>query len=137
MVQLFDLTKAIFENPEEYKTITPGDKRKNFFMINRRFAIAHPMQAHVLNHIRINQSAVIDVWQRFMQKNYKKTPFWMFIKGIKKTKEIQEKKTNVSSESIVLFAKANQMDIKSIRDALEMFPDEMTKEIKNFEKQYK
>jgi hypothetical protein len=134
MINLFDLTKKIFEDPVGYKEISKGDKRKNFFMVNRRFAIGHPIQAGLLNHIRVNQSAVIDVWQGFMRKTYNKTPFWMFIKGIKKTKEQKESKRNISSESIREYARINRMDLKSINDALEMFPDKMTKEIKDFEK---
>ena len=69
-MNLFDFIKVIFIDPMAYDEVTPGEKRKNFFMVNRRFAIQHPMQANALNHIRIDQSAAVDIWQRFMQKQY-------------------------------------------------------------------
>lgn len=133
-MQLFELTKIIFENPESYKDVTRGDKRSNFFMINRRFAIQHPMQAHVLNNIRINQEGAVDIWQRFLSKQYKKTPFWMYTKGVKKAKENKERKINIPTAVIEEYAKRNMYDLQSVWDSLEFFPDEMKKELKNFEK---
>ena len=133
-MQLFDLIKVIFEDPKAYEDVTPGDKRKNFFMINRRFAIQHPMQAHVLNNLRISQDGAVDIWQRFMRKQYKKTPYWMWTKGVKKAKEKKEKEINIPNAIIEEFAKRNMLDIHSVRDALEFYPDEMKKELKSFEK---
>jgi hypothetical protein len=133
-MNLFDLIKIIFEDPEAYKEVSNGEKRKNFFMINRRFAIQHPMQAHVLNNLRINQEGVVDIWQRFLRKQYKKTPYWMYTKGVKKAKEKKEKEINIPNAIIEEFAKRNMFDIHSVRDALEFYPEEMKKELKNFEK---
>jgi len=133
-MELFELTNAMFENPELYKEATKGDKRKNFFMIQRRMAIQHPMQASVLNGLKINQEESIDIWQRFLSKQYNKVPYWMFTKGVKKAKEAKEKKINISSSVIEEYARKYKMDLKSVLDALRIFPEEMQKEIKEFEK---
>lgn len=130
----FELTKIMFESPLKYVNITKGEKRSNFFIIQRRFAIQHPMQASVLNGLRINQEEAIDVWQRFLSKKYNKTPFWMYTKGVKKAKEAREKKINISTSVIEEYARKYKMDFKSVLDALRIFPGEMQKEIKQFEK---
>jgi len=133
-MELFDVTKIIFENPKEWKTVTKGEKRKFYFPIQRRFAIQFPMQANVLQQLKINQADVIDFWQYFMKKRYNRTPGWMYTKGIKKTKQEKEKKINISSALIDKYVKMNKIDKKSIYDALEHYPDLMKKELKAFEK---
>lgn len=133
-MELFEFTKALFENPGEYNDITPGEKRKQFFMVNRRFAIQFPMQANALQHLKINQVGVVDFWQKFMRKQYQRTPGWMFTKGVKKAVKEKEKKTNVSATLITEYAKRMKIDRKSIEDALEFYPDLMISELKNFEK---
>ena len=133
-MELFEFTKILFENPGEYKNITPGEKRKQYFMVNRRFAIQFPMQANALQHLKINQAGVVDFWQQFMRKMYKRTPGWMYTKGIKKAKKEKERKINVSESLISEYAKIMKMDKHSIYDALEFYPDLMKKELQDYEK---
>ncbi len=133
-MELFDLIKTIFEDPDGYKEASKIDKRKNFFMINRRFAIGHPMQANALNSLKINQEQAIDIWQRFMRKTYNKTPFWLYIKGVKKAKEEKEKKINISSATIEEYARRHNYDRKTVLEALNLFPKEMIHELQTFEK---
>lgn len=134
MIDLFAMTKIMFEKPNEWETVTKGDKKKHFFMAQRRFAIQFPMQANALQHLKINQVGVIDFWQIFMRQRYQRTPSWMFTKGINKTKAIKEKKTKVGESLIFEFSKQMKIDKKSIYDALEFYPDLMTKELLSFQK---
>ncbi|MDD5648849.1 MAG: hypothetical protein PHF86_00285 [Candidatus Nanoarchaeia archaeon] len=133
-MELFELTKAMFESPAIYADATKGDKRKNFFMIQRRMAINFPIQANMLQNTKINMEATIDFWQQFLRKKYTKTPFWMFITGVKKAKEEKEKKINISSELISQYCRFYGKDPKLIRDALRFYPEQMIKEIKEFDK---
>ena len=133
-MELFNLIKKIFEDPKGYKEATKIDKRKNFFMINRRFAIGHPMQANALNALKINQESAVDVWQKFMSKQYNKTPYWMYTKGVKKAQEEKERKINISNAVIEEYAKRHGYEIKSVLEALDFFPDQMLKELQTFEK---
>lgn len=134
---LFDIIKIIFTNPVEYNNISRGEKQKNYFLLNRRFAINFPLQANALQHLKINHGAVIDFWQVFLRKQYKYVPNWMYISGVKKTQEVKETKTNINSSLIKEYAKFMKMDIKRIYDAIELFPNDMLKEIKDFEKMMK
>jgi len=136
-MELFELTKAMFESPGTYADATKGDKRKNFFMIQRRMAINFPVQAHLLQHIRINMEASIDWWQRFLRKQYQKTPFWMFQQGVKKNQEKEEKKTKISGETISEYCRFYQKDPKQIKDAIKFYPEEMAKEMNDFTKMMK
>lgn len=132
-MELFDVIKVIFTKPNEFSSITPGEKRKCYFMLNRRFAINFPMQANALQHLKINQAAVIDFWQNFLRKQYRFVPGWMYTKGVKKAQEVKEKKQNISNEIIKEYCKYMKVDPKSVRDALEFYPENMINELKKFE----
>jgi len=132
-MELFDFIKILFTDPSQFKSISPGEKRKQYFMTIRRLAINFPLQANALQHIKINQSAVLDFWHIFLRKQYRFIPNWMYVKGIKKSQEIKEKKLNVSNDLIKEYCKAFKIDHKSVRDALEFYPDEMIKELKEYE----
>lgn len=133
MKKLFDFTKILFERPGEWLDLTKGEKRKHFFIVNQFMSIIFPLQAQALNHIKINQEASMDFWQKFMRQRYNKVPFWMFIKGKVKRTEIKEKKT-ISKTLILEYCKAHTLDPKTINDALLHFADEIIKEIKKFDK---
>ena len=125
----------MFGDTSNYDQATKGDKKKAAFMINRRMAIQHPMQAQALNGLRIDPVSAVDVWKDFLSKHYKKTPFWMYTKGIKKAKEDKEKRINIPTADVVEYAKKHGYDLKSVWDALDMFPKEISSEIKDFIKQ--
>lgn len=133
-MDLFDLIKTIFNDPVEYSKVPAGEKRKHFFMIQRRMAVNFPLQANILQQLKINQSAVVDFWQWFIRKQYKYAPSWIYTKGVKKSQEFKEKKSNVSSNLITEYSKYFKIDRKSIVDSLEFYPEKMTEELKNFEK---
>lgn len=136
-MELFELTKAMFESPGTYADATKGDKRKNFFMIQRRMAINFPVQAHLLQHIRINMESAVDWWQRFLRKQYQKTPYWMFQQGVKKHQEKEEKKIKITAETISEYCRFYQKDPKQIKDAIKFYPEEMQKEMNEFQKMMK
>ena len=135
-MELFEMTKAMFESPGTYAEASKGDKRKNFFMITRRMAIMYPTLANMLQRNKINQEAAVDCWQRYLRivQKHVKTPFWMFQTGTKKAQEAKEKKVNISNETVQEYCKFYQQDPKQIKDAIKFYPVEMAKELKEFEK---
>lgn len=134
MKNLFEISKIIFEDPKEYSELSKLDKIKNFFMLNRRFAIQYPMQAQVLNHLNINQPEAIDIWQRFISSKYNKQPHWLFTKGIKATKKEKESKMKISHNTIVKYAQQYNLDTKQVYDALNFFGKDFLSELKTYEK---
>lgn len=133
-MQLFEITDILFSNPKKWDSIPRGEKKKNQFMINRMMSIQFPLQAQAFNHIKIDPVAMTNSWQLFMSKLYKKTPFWMYTKGAKKKKEEKQKKQEISESIIKKYASLNNLDLKSVRDAIEYFPESSIKELKKLEK---
>jgi intergrase/recombinase len=134
-MELFEYLNVLVTRPAEWSDVTPGEKRKWYFLMQRRMAIGHPEQANALQHLKINQSAVADFWHRFMMLKYqRKMPNWMYTKGVAKAQKEKEKKLDVSEKMVFQFAKSKGIDVKSVRDALELFPTEIVKEIKAYEK---
>lgn len=131
-MELFELTKAIFSS--DYSKATRLDKRRNFFMIQRRFSIGYPMQANLLGKLRINQEAVVDFWHLFLRKHHSKPPFWIYQKGIRKVEMEKEVKEKISKESILGYSIAHGIDPKSIKEALKFWPERIKKEILEWEK---
>jgi len=133
-MELFELTKIMFEDPQSYSKIPPGEKRKHFFMINRRMSIQFPLQSQSLQRLKIDEVSVIDFWQRFLRQQYTKTPFWMYTKGSKKITEEKEKTSTFKETTLKSFSLMYGYDIKMIKEALEFFPNEMKKELNEHEK---
>lgn len=135
MAEIFDFINIIFENPEKFKNLSNVEKKKNFFLFTRRMAIQYPMQANALQHVRINPVSTVNFWQYFIRikQKYTKVPGWMYTKGVKKTQEVKEK-ISVSKSIIEEYARINKIDRKSVEDALTFYPNEMKKELQDFEK---
>ena len=133
-MELFEITKRIFENPQSWEEVSNYDKKKYFFIVNRMFSIGHPLEVQALQHIKTSPVVVMNVWQRFMTKKYNKTPGWMFTKGVVKNKLEKEVKINLSEEIIRDYCRVYRIDYKSIKDSLKFFPEKTIAEIKEYEK---
>ena len=133
-MELFDLNKQIF-NKSNWDSVSNADKRKHFFMINRFMSIGNPLQAQVLQHIKINTAAVIDFWHSYMSVKYNgSVPGWIFTKGVKKSEEDKKKKTNIDKNVVREYCKFYKIDPKSAEDAILLFPDKFVEDLKAFEK---
>ncbi|MEG1142237.1 MAG: hypothetical protein RSE41_07320, partial [Clostridia bacterium] len=129
--------KIMFEKPSEWKDVSIMDKRRYFFMINRYMSINYPLQASVLQTRKINGEQVVDFWQTFISKQYKRTPSWIYTKGTKKNKEKKDKAQIIPDKLIKEYAFDIQVDVKSVYDAMLFFPNEMAAELKKYEKSLK
>lgn len=135
-MNLFELIKALFD-PRAWKKVTNGDKKKNYFMINRMLSINYPIHAQAFNRLNIDPVSVVNFWQNFMSNLYHRTPFWIYTKGAKKHKEAKEKKLDIKEATIKKYAKLYNLDLKSVRDAIKFFPKESSVQFKEFEKIFK
>ena len=133
----FELSKIIFESPYRFKDVTNGDKKKNFFILQRFFSINYPLHAQAFNRLKIDPVSTINFWQQFMSNIYNRVPFWIYTKGAKKHKEAKEKKLDIKEATIKKYSKFYRLDVKSVRDAINFFPKESASEFKKFEKIFK
>lgn len=130
----FELIRLMIDAPRDWHRISNAVKSKNFFITQRRMAINFPLQANMLQGLRVVPHTVMDFWQDFLSKQYKKIPGWMYAKGVKQNEKQKERKIKVSKETITRYCKLHNIERKTVDDALEFFPDEMENELKEFDK---
>lgn len=135
-IGLFDIIKMIFTDIEGFNKLSNIILRKNYFMCNRIFSIAYPLQAAYFSMKDINEAEVIRMWRDFFISNnlFGKVPFWVYTKGSKKSNENVKKDKKISNQLIKEYCINYNIDIKDVRDALEFTKDLMETELKRFEK---
>lgn len=143
-MQLFDLINSMFTSPEKYGKARNLDKSKNFFMINRRFAIKFPTQANMFNHIKSPGAKVVDCWSWVARSVGKgKVPYWMYTKTKKpkkpKTKKSKKRKGfnpdtyEPKEESLQKFLNLHELGMKDYELALSFNKEETLKKLYEYE----
>lgn len=135
-MELFDFLKLMFSRGDSYDKLKDYEKTKFFFMSNRFFSIAYPVQAQMFNHIRVNQARVLDYWHRNMIHAYSKVPDWIYTK----TKKSAEKKTTKvpSDDAIQLYLSKNNYSYRQLEESIKMLgPDSTYAPIFKLEKHFK
>ena len=117
-----DLFKVIF-NEKEYQDVSYKDKKRHFFMINRRFAIKHPVQAVKLSMIRTNEIIALDTIHLFLKRYKGKMPQWTWTKGSGGKKVNIDVKYTIESKNF--YIKENMISEKVFNQALDENPSEM------------
>lgn len=136
---LFDYVNMIFQNPQKFSNLMPYEKGKNMFMLNRFFAINYPIQAQMLNHVKINGAEACQYWCDTLSRIYNRTPGWIYstLKGTKKAKQEKKKELVVDETTISEYCKRTMRARKDIEDAMKFFPEDMTQELVEFEQMLK
>ena len=129
-MELFKLIDVLFKDPKKYRELTNNDKKKNFFMINRRMGIAFPIQANGFNRIGVNPAAVIDMWQKVASRNGK-VPSWMYTKT---TTQKKTKKWEAPPEVVDEYLRINNIGKRELEDAMKLDPEGITKYLKIIDK---
>ncbi len=88
-MELFEYIKTFYENPDKVSNLTDFEKRKHFFMFNRRMSIGFPLQANYFNFNGIDGAVATQIWIEFIKKtNPSKTvPSCNYVKINKKSKD--------------------------------------------------
>lgn len=132
---LWDLFKIIFTDKERLSKVSDITLKRNYFMVNRTFAIKFPLQAAYFSLTGINEAEVVREWQNFIiQKNmFGRVPQWVYTKGSKKSSEKKESKKEFPNSLLIEYSLHYRIGMKDIKDALEFYHDDMVKELKRFE----
>lgn len=128
-MELFDLTKILFDRNSDWSKVSMKDKSSHFFMVNRFMSINFPMQANILNRKQINPVVGMDIWRSTMTRLYTKPPFWIYTKTNKKKK----KTASLSDFEITRWMRLMGVSKKDIDFAMELFSNEIEKEIRSLE----
>lgn len=135
----YDIINMMFTDHEEFSKLTDVILEKNFFIINRAFAIKYPLQASMFNNTDINKASVIKYWAYFLsnKEGYGKVPYFIYTKGAKKSNDIKITKTNkinIDKNIIQEYCKRYHISIKDYNTLLNMFNSELIDDINKFKK---
>jgi hypothetical protein len=130
-MELFDLTKIIFTNPNQYQKLKNHEKSKHFFMINRFFSIKYPTTSQSLNRNGITPWAIVDLWQ-IVASRFQKVPGWIYTKT---KKAPTEKVWKPNPEIAKLWMERHQIGERELELAIKFNPEEMKKSFSVLEKQ--
>ena len=105
MAEITDIARAIFQRREQWVNITPEDKSKWFFIMNRYFCKIYPDKAQLLNQKNIDKVMAMDIWYHFMANEPYPDNFWSKSPKVEKAfpdKELKllKKHLNVKEEDI-------------------------------------
>jgi hypothetical protein len=118
----------IFKNRNNYYKLTDEDKKKFFFIINRKFAAKYPLQADFFNSKFIDKDSALDVWYNYFNK-MSNIPSWYWTK----TEKIKNNK--FTNKEVELFKKYNEyFSDKDLDFIFKYFEDEVRDELKILKK---
>lgn len=128
-----------FWNEKEYETYSNYERNKNYYILQRRFAINFPEFACVLSRVGINGGEVVNFWKRFITMQLSEPPDWTHWLKTKagSSKESTTKTYKPSEELVKQYCELNGCSRKTYDEAMRMFPDELQDELKSLEKLYK
>lgn len=133
----YDIIQMMFTNNDGFNKLTDIILDKNFFIINRAFAIKYPLQAALFNKLQINTAAVIKSWKNFMnsKEGYGRVPYFIYTKGAKKTTEVKVKTSdNIDKETKKEYCKRYHISLKDYENLKLFFYDELIADVKRYSK---
>lgn len=132
----FDIIKMMFTVKEAFDSLSSLMLERNFFIVNRMFAIKYPFQANCFNLLRANKAQAMKSWEMFMllHEQHGRVPYFIYTKGSKKASETKEKNSKFTKVELDDYAKYYKLSKKDIQDLAEMYPDELKKDLSRFSK---
>ena len=87
---LFDFIKKIFlqDGGKTWDGVTPYEKQRNSFMVNRFMAIKYPLSANNLNSLKCDGVGIIETWRHYIGRSTGgRVPNWLYTKTNKSKKD--------------------------------------------------
>lgn len=131
----FDLMKLMFTKKAEFEKVPVHEKEKQFFMLQRFFAIKQPQISEAFNVLKINGGRVVECWGRMLGNIYNVQPPWILstLSAMKGKKKIEAKKKQFSEEAIEMFCKKNMMSRRDYETMVEFCPEKVQEEVGEYE----
>lgn len=132
-MKLFDYINVIFgANNAQWEEISELDMTRNAFMLNRLMSIKFPIQAQMLNIMKISPVGQAQTW-RNIAKQFKRTPGFIYTK----TKNMSSDKTKkLNEDAVAMYMKINEIGETEFKDAYRFNPKEVEKALDILEKTY-
>lgn len=84
---ILEISKALFQNKDNWKYVKDEQKESFFFIFNRYFAKKYPHLSQLLNDKTINKPLALDLWFIYMKDKPYPNWFWGKTKSAPKSKE--------------------------------------------------
>lgn len=132
-MKLFDYINVIFDaNNAKWEEVSELDMARNAFMLNRLMSIKFPVQAQMLNIMKISPVGQAQAW-RNIAKQFKRTPGFIYTK----TKNMSSDKTRkLNEDAVAMYMKMNEIGEKEFKDAYKFNQEEVEKALDILEKTY-
>ena len=132
-MKLFDYINVIFSaNNAKWEEISELDMARNAFMLNRLMSIKFPIQAQMLNIMKISPVGQAQTW-RNIAKQFKRTPGFIYTK----TKNMSSDKTKkLNEDAVAVYMKFNEIGETEFKDAYRFNPDAVEEALEVIEKTY-
>lgn len=132
-MKLFDYINVIFSaNNAKWEEVSELDMARNAFMLNRLMSIKFPIQAQMLNIMKISPVGQAQTW-RNIAKQFKRTPGFIYTKtknmSLDKTKKLNE-------DAVAMYMKFNEIGETEFKDAYRFNPDAIEEALEVIEKTY-
>jgi hypothetical protein len=132
-MKLFDYINVIFSaNNAKWEEVSELDMARNAFMLNRLMSIKFPIQAQMLNIMKISPVGQAQTW-RNIAKQFKRTPGFIYTK----TKNMSSDKTKkLNEDAVAMYMKFNEIGETEFKDAYRFNPDAIEEALEVIEKTY-
>lgn len=132
-MKLFDYINIIFDgNNKKWEEVSELDMSRNAFMLNRLMSIKFPIQAQMLNILKISTTGQAYTW-RAIAKQFKRTPGFIYTK----TKNVSSDKTKkLNEDAVLIYMRINEIGEKEFKDAYQFNQKEIDKALEIIEKTY-
>ena len=127
-IDFTNVVDSIFKNKNQYSKLTDEDKRKFFWIINRKFGVRYIKQSQFLNTRFIDKESCMDIWYLFF-KNARAIPSWYWAKSKKKIKN-----SKIPSSDRKLLLENTNLNDNDIEFMIEYYIDDLQYEIKKLKR---
>lgn len=130
-IELFDLLNIFLTDKVAYANIVHSAKAKHLFMLQRFLAIRYPVKMHELG--RNFTVSCLDALHHELCKPGK-PPQWIYTSTKKEVVEKRLSISGISTETLYMFMRVNDVDLKSIYWLVEHGDEKIVKELEDLEK---
>lgn len=124
-IDIFEFIDMIFDPSINInKRFSSYDLAKYYFMLTRFMSIEFPLQASMLSVVGINEANVVRYWVKFLRRKFTYKPNFFY------TKTKKEVLVYVPPDAVrIEYCRMHEIDQKTFKEAMRMFPDEMKQEL--------
>lgn len=120
---LFDFIKKMFlqDGGKTWEGVTPYEKQRNAFMVNRFMSIKYPLSASNLNALKCDGVGVVETWRHYIGRaTGGRIPSWVYTKTSKAKKDSPLAK--VSKEAKLYWCNLHECGFRDLEEQYKYNP---------------